>query len=337
VTEHLSPARATAIARAASARLVAMVQPDGRFLYRYALGDPSFVSSLYSEARHAAAVAFLAEVEGEGWDIPGHAAAIDRAGRTLEERLLAPFGTSGALCLPDEGLIKVSASALAILAEAALEARAPAAGRRDRIARLAAHVRSQREADDDFLAVRAPGPVARPFALRDDMASGQAVLALAVAGRVLAEAGHIEAAFRSAEAFARRDQFVGRLAHWTLYALEALIAIEPRPLLVAYAGRLAAAMVADRSRLALAESTPVACETEGLLAWARTLCGLAGREAEVARLLRRVGQNLRRQLRFYDASGVFVHSAARPEVRIDYLQHGATGFLGYARLARALR
>jgi len=60
----------------------------------------------------------------------------------------------------------------------------------------------------------------------------------------------------------------------------------------------------------------------------------AGDEGAAARLLKRVAGNLRRQLRFYDASGAFVHSHAKPEVRIDYIMHNAIGFLGYARLMR---
>ena len=103
--------------------------------------------------------------------------------------------------------------------------------------------------------------------------------------------------------------------------------------MLAYAGRLADGMIADRAVLPGPQSTPLACQTEGLLAYARVLRA-TGDDGGTARVLKRVAQNLRRQLRFYDTSGAFVHSHAKPEVRIDYMMHNAIGFLGYARQMR---
>src|SRR3954468_1169394 len=158
-----------------------MVGPDGRFLYRYALNDPTFTSNIYGPVRHVGTVWGLIEAEREGWDIPGLTDAIDRAAAYMEQHFFRPFGSTPALCVLDEGFIKLGGSALGVVAEAALLRRDGKDERRERIVRLADHVVSQREADGDFLPARIPGPIARPYPTRDDFTSGQAVMALALA------------------------------------------------------------------------------------------------------------------------------------------------------------
>src|SRR5438552_2199743 len=160
-----------------------MLGPEGRFVYRYALNDPSFTSTIYGPVRHIATIWGLVEAERAGLDVPGLADAIDRAADYMEQHLFRPFGTTKALCVLDEGFIKLGGSALGVAAEAALLRRRDGSKeRRDRIARLARHVAGQREPDGDFLPARIPGPIARPYPTRDDFTSGQAVLALALAG-----------------------------------------------------------------------------------------------------------------------------------------------------------
>jgi hypothetical protein len=328
--DAMTPSRAIAVARAATARLATLVNPDGRFLYRYLLNDPTVTSPVYSAVRHVAAVWALADAEREGWDIPDLPGAIDRAAGYMEERLFRPFGSTNALCVLDEGFIKLGGSALGVVAEAALLRRDGKDERRDRIARLARHVASQREADGDYLPARIPGPIARPYPRRDDFTPGQAVMALAIAGEATGEAGLLDLAVHSAEAFARRGYQVGRTAHWMLYALEVLDRLRPSDAWHAYARRLAAEVVT----LPLpAESMPIACMSEGLLALARMLRSRGGSEEEVANLLGKVAANLARQYRFFHPSGAFVMSAERHEVRIDTIQHNLLTFLGYARLA----
>src|SRR4029079_11080370 len=143
--------------------------------------------------------------------------AIDRAAFYMEQHLFRPFGSTSALCVLDEGFIKLGGSALGVVAEAALLRRDGKDERRERIARLARHVVSQREADGDFLPARIPGPIAKPYPTRDDFTPGQALLALAHASEATGEASWADVAVKSAEAFAARDQQVGKMAHWMLY------------------------------------------------------------------------------------------------------------------------
>jgi hypothetical protein len=306
-----------------------MVGPEGRFLYRYALNDPTFTSTIYGPVRHIATVWGLVEAERAGLDVPGLSEAIDRAGGYMEQHLFRPFGSTGALCVLDEGFIKLGGSALGVAAEAALLRRDGSKERGDRIARLARHVAGQREPDDDFLPARIPGPIARPYPTRDDFTSGQAVLALALAAEATGEESFLDLAVRSTESFAARDHQVGRMAHWMLYALEALDRLKPDDRWLAYGRRLADGLAV----LSLPdESIPVACMSEGLLAYARLLRA-RGNEDEVAAVLRPVAANLRRQLRFFHPTGAFVMSATRHEVRIDGVMHNLLSFLGYSRLA----
>ncbi len=329
--EAVTHAKAMAAARAGVARLAAMVGPDGRFLYRYALGDPSFVSTLYSEARHVGAVWALADFERESWNMPKLSGSIDRAADYMETRLFRPYGISDALCVIDEGLIKLSGGALGVLAEAALYRRDGREIHLEQLVRLARYVALQSEGDGNFLAVRVPGPIAQPSPLRGELAVGQAVMALVVAGNAAGEARWVDLAHQAAAALARRGHGVGTTAHWLLYALEALAATHDDPWIMEYATRLAEAMIADEATARARVSTPIACQTEGLLVYARMLRA-SGRDASPA--LKRVAGNLRRQLRFHDPSGAFIHSKARPEVRIDYITHNVIGFLGYARMMR---
>src|SRR5439155_3152766 len=133
------------------------------------------------------------------------------------------------------GFIKLGGSALGVAAEAALLRRDGSNERRDPIARLARHVAGQREPDGDFLPARIPGPIARPYPTRDDFTSGQAVLALALAGEATGEGSFVELAVDSADGFTARDHQVARMAHWMLYVLEALNRLMPYERLLSYA------------------------------------------------------------------------------------------------------
>jgi hypothetical protein len=325
----ISVDRALVVARAGARHLAGMVKPDGLFNYRYALNDPSFVNTIYGEVRHVGAVWAMADWMREGWDMPELAPALARAAGTMEQRLFRPYGSSGALCVWDEGLIKLSGSALGVAAEAALNRLRPSPDHFDRVSRLARHIASQREADGDFLPVRVPGPIPRAHPGRDHLTTGQAVMALALASEATGESAWLRLAADSADRLAARDYGVGALSHWMLYALEALDRVQPDDGRLAYAGKIAASIAAAASP---DEGIPLACASEGLLAHARSLRVRGDREETVSALLTESEGLLSRQLRFFHPSGAFFMSAKRQEVRIDTQMHNVIGFLGYARL-----
>ena len=140
----VTPAKAMAVARAGIARLVAMVQPDGRFIYRYFPDDPSFNNVHYGEVRHVVAVWALVDYEREGLPIEGLSEAIDRAADFMHQRLFRAYGATDTLCVIDEGFVKLGGSAMGVAAELALFERTgdPALVARARATRPVRRVRS---------------------------------------------------------------------------------------------------------------------------------------------------------------------------------------------------
>ena len=118
--QTVTPAKAMAVARTGIARLVAMVQPDGRFIYRYFPDDPSFDNVHYGEVRHVVAVWALVDYEREGLPIEGLLQAIDRAANFMHQRLFRAYGATDTLCVIDGGFVKLGGSAMGVAAELAL-------------------------------------------------------------------------------------------------------------------------------------------------------------------------------------------------------------------------
>jgi hypothetical protein len=328
MVETISPMRAMAVARSGAAHLAGLVGAEGRFLYRYMLPDPSIRDGVYSNVRHLGALWAMLEWEREaGWS-EVLAGAIEQAANYAAATIFVPFGQTDELCVLDEGVIKLGGPALGVVALHALYRRAPDAADLDRAQRLGRYVARQRRPDGDFHHILIPGPIARLHPTRADMLTGQAVLALARLGELTGDSSWTALARDSAMKLDKKDHGVQSKSHWMLYALEALHDIGPEPWLLDYARRIATGIAATRW-LPTAASTPIACATEGLCAFARMSPPGDPLRAEALKAIRR---NLRHQLRFYDRSGAFVRSLDMPEVRIDYVMHNVTGFLGFARL-----
>jgi hypothetical protein len=250
----------------------------------------------------------------------------------MAERIFRRYGNTDSLCVVDEGLIKLGGSALGIVAENAL-ADPGDDPPRARISGLAKYVVSQREPDGSFLPARVPGGLPRPHPLRDAFSTGQAIMGLAVASQATNDPAYLALAIDSLDRLAARDYLVGTAAHCMLYAIEAVERTTPSDARRAYARRLALGILqADLPD----ESIPIACASEGLLAYARMLHAQSGADEAVREVLARVEVNLRRQARFFHPSGAFVTSAAKHEVRIDTVMHNLLGFLGWARLMEAV-
>jgi hypothetical protein len=328
MVEMITPTRARAIAHSGAAHLAGLVGADGRFLYRYMLPDPSIRDGAYSNARHLGAVWSMLEWEQEAGWTGTLAAAIERAAGYATSTMVVPFGGTDELCVLDEGVIKLGGPALGVGAYTTLYRRSADPTHLDRALRLGRYIARQRRTDGDFVHIVIPGRLAREHPTRADMLTGQAVLALALLGEASGDAGWTELALDSAMKLERQNHGVASGSHWMLYALEAVHAARPRQWLIDYAGRIAMGLAATQWSAA-SQSTPIACATEGMLAFVRMSAPGAPARAEAIKAIRR---NLRHQLRFHDRGGAFVRSLDMPEVRIDYIVHNVTGFLGYARL-----
>jgi hypothetical protein len=332
----VTPAKAAAVARAATARLAAMVEPDGRFLYRYYPDNPAFVNDRYGEVRHVASVWAMIDFEREGWPIAGLSEAIDRAADFMHKRLFRPYGATDTLCVIDEGFVKLGGSAMGVAAELALYGRSGDPTLLERADRLARFVESQSLDNGEFVQVRIPGPLSAPHPMRAAEFTGQPVLALALMAETTGEGRWLDLALKQTAKLAERGHGVGSMTHWMVYALEVMVRIRRQQWLIDYAARLAAWMLSDEATRRSREATPLACQTEGLLAYARILDALGeDGEPSLDDVLKQIGRNLRRQLRFFHTDGGFFRSLDVREVRIDYIDHHVIGFLGYARLMRA--
>ena len=292
------------------------------------LPDPTIRDAVYSNARHLGALWAMLDWESEpGWT-EVLADAIERAAHFAASSIIVPFGGTGDLCVLDEGVIKLGGPALGVGAFAALYRRSADPAHLDRALRLGRYIARQRRPDGDFAHIVIPGRIAREHPTRADMLTGQAVLALALLGEASGDASWTEMAFDSATKLEGQNHGVASGSHWMLYALEALYGDRPERWLLDYAERIANGLAATQWSAA-SHSTPIACATEGLLAFARMLPSGSPVRAETLKAIRR---NLRHQLKFYDRGGAFVRSLDMPEVRIDYIMHNVIGFLGYARL-----
>ncbi len=334
--EVVTPAKAMAVARAGAARLAAMVQPDGRFIYRYFPDNPEFVNNRYGEVRHIVAVWALIDYEREGWAIPGLSEAIDRAAEFMDSRLFVPYGATDTLCVIDEGYVKLGGSAMGVVSELALLARSGDARRIERAVRMARFVESQKLDNGEFIQIRIPGPVSTRHPMRAAEFTGQPILAMALASEATGDDRYLDLALEQTRKLADRNHGIGSLTQWMVYALEAMVRIRREQWLIDYAARLAAWMLTDEATRKGGEATPLGCQTEGLLAYARMLAALGeDGDPSLDTILKAVARNLRRQLRFLHTDGGFFRSLEIREVRIDYITHHVTGFLGYARLMQA--
>ena len=330
MVDLITPQKALAVARGGGALLAELVEPDGRFLYRYMLPDPSIRDAVYSNERHIGALWAMLDWEREEGFADGLSEAINTAAGYMTSSILQPYGSTDFLCVGDEGVIKLGGPAVGTVVSVGLHRRTGDAAHLDRATRLAGYVASQRQSDGDFVHIRIPGRISRPHPTRSDMYTGQAVLGLTILSEATGDISWIDLAFDSARKLAAHDHGVAGQSHWMLYAVEALHRSRPEVWLLDYALRIATSIMSDTSFRASLESTPVACRTEGLLAFARLAAATGDDYSEALKHIRR---NLRRQLKFHDRSGAFVRSLQMPEVRIDYIVHNVIGFLGYYRIA----
>ena len=141
------------------------------------------------------------------------------------------------------------------------------------------------------------------------------MLALALMSEATGDDYWLDIAHQHTAKLAARGHGIGSLTHWMVYALEAMVRVRREPWLIDYAARLAAWMLTDEATRQSREATPLACQTEGLLAYARMLVALGeDGDPSLDAVLKQVGRNLRRQMRFFHTDGGFFRSLDIREV-----------------------
>lgn len=329
----ITPENAAAIGCEAAAALADLLQPDGRFIYRYMLREPRKVDAVYSPIRHIAAVWFMLQA-AHGFPSLGDVRdAALRAGEQIANAFVFPFASDDMLCVLDEGLIKLGGAGLAVATFCAMHDVTGDSRTLQLAERLCRFVLSQRLDNGDFIHIR-HYPLSTVHPTRSPFCNGQALLGLLALYRRSGDSRLLDAVNHSLAGLGRGNHGVSINSHWMLHALAAHFEVQPTAATLGYAARIAAGIVDNADYRKSGSLTAIACRTEGLLAYSRLL-KLHGRSSIAPGLdvcLRQVRLNLNQLLKFRSTGGVFVESLHKPEVRIDYIQHAGQAFLGYALL-----
>jgi hypothetical protein len=323
---------AVRVARAGAKRLAQLVEPNGRFVYHY-LPGADHRSTRYNALRHCGAIWSMFEIVR----LTGRNNQVVKSAVQACQFLLREFvrrGPQDQLCLVEQSSVKLGGNGLALLALTSLHEASGNAAILDPARSLGRYILAQRMDDGDFLHKRrySDGAV-HPF--RSNYYTGQALFGLLSLHRATREVVWADAAFESIKHLSARNYGVAARHHWMLYALELANQIRPSAENYEHARLICEAIASDHSYRERG-STPIACMSEGLLAFLR-LCRDApgGVDAEVTRpYLDILCNNLELQLRDYRSDGSFVGGEGRPDVRIDYIQHNISAFAGYATLDR---
>jgi len=322
-------ASAREIARQGALHLSSLVKPSGRFVYAYD-AVTNWPAEGYNVLRHAGAVWSLFHVSRLCATPPSVSTLAERALEHLVERYVRPFGSSGLLCVTAKDKVKLGGGALAILA--LLEAPAgPLQAERLATAQALGHYLLSQEAEGDFVHKRSYATGA-PSDFRSAYYTGEALFALARLHDCDPAGPWLGRALALAERLARRDYGLREQSHWMLYALDALHRHRDFAWIAHYAARIAGDIEARPDYRAWDRATPIACRSEGLLAFLRLAGRHQGEPLAIApsRVLQTIAENLALQARYRTVLGGFIRGAGSQEVRIDYIQHNISAFADFA-------
>jgi hypothetical protein len=319
------------IAKQGALALSKLVKPDGEFIYRYRLCRRPREDNHYNVLRHCGSAWAMLEVARALGPLPEVAEAAGRAVHFMIKKFLAPFGEKRALCVVDSGRIKLGGAGLAILALAGMHRETGNKTFLDIARRLGRYIRAEQGPNGDFIHSRIyPSGEIRSF--RSDYYTGEALFGLLVLHEHAGDPEDLEAVVKCEATLMRSDYGVKEQSHWMLYALEQLCRQRPSTEYAEHARKIVEDILCfpgyrDRDR-----STPIACRSEGLMAYARLLqqSGIAGLSPSEAASLREVGCNLHLQSRYMTAAGEFLRGGEKDEIRIDYIQHNISSFLAFA-------
>ncbi|MEM1152848.1 MAG: hypothetical protein AAGI44_01820 [Pseudomonadota bacterium] len=172
-------------------------------------------------------------------------------------------------------------------------------------------------------------------AFRSEYYTGEALLALLSMYAVSGEQMWLDETLSVERALAGIDYGVAEQSHWMLYALELLQLHAETELAYEHAAKIARNILSNGLYLSWGRSTPIACRSEGLMAFVRMK---HPENIEAVRLrdacLAQVESNLCKQLECRRSDGSFVRGGQdqrHNEVRIDYIQHNISAFLHFHR------
>jgi hypothetical protein len=272
---------------------------------------------------------------GRHMNLPQVSLAAERAIQHMIQSFLFPYGDTGMLCVVDSGKIKLGGNGLALLALAEL-LEAKWDQELARVAeRLGRYIVSEKLEDGDFVHSRIY-ETNRVRDFRSDYYTGEALFGLLRLHEVTGKKEWLDCALSSETELFQRNYGVFSQSHWMLYALEKLHHHSGAELCLEHARQIAEHILMFPDYRKDNRSTPIACRSEGLLAYVRMVERSKGRKIspDAETCLREVRRNLSLQLQFKTPMGAFIRGGGSDEIRIDYIQHNISSFLAYHRLSQ---
>ena len=325
------------VANAGAARLAELTGKNGRFLYRYKPGE-SEESSGYNLLRHCGTIWAMTEVSNRLGPLRPVIKAATRAMDRLIERNIMPYRSAPARCLMGRDNVKLGGGGLAILALVELAEARHVDHYIELASGLGEYILLQRKADGDFVHKRNYW-TDEPKSFVSEYYTGEALFGLLRLYHATGERRWYEEAKISELRLAERDYGVVQQSHWMLYALEQFHRIDPQPVYLEHARRIVDDILRSPAYRETYRSTPIACRSEGLLAYVR-LCQQLPKSAtiatEIEACLAVVRENLQLQLGYRLPDGGFIRGGGSNEVRIDYIQHNISSFLAYGMMPNSL-
>ncbi|MFM9842673.1 MAG: hypothetical protein ACKVOI_06865 [Dongiaceae bacterium] len=320
--------------------LARLVDRRGKFLYRYDADNPG-PSTGYNILRHCGTIWAMTEIANRAGPLPKVAEAAQRATEWLIGRHIRPYGTTGTRCVVAGDAVKLGGNGLAILALLEVAALSGNQAYVELAGDLAGYIVLQRQPDGNFAHKRRfSTDEIQPF--HSDYYTGEALFGLLRLTNVTGEQRWLDVTQASEDQLAAQDYGVTQQSHWMLYALEQLHKLRPQSVSRTHARTIAENILDKPEYRNHRRSTPIACRTEGLLAFVRLCEGLSsdidGRplfDRVAARARIAIHENLELQTAYRRSNGSFVHGLGNSEVRIDYIQHNISSFLGYSLLPGA--
>jgi hypothetical protein len=313
--------------------LAGLVREDGSFLYRYDAqsGEPK---GGYNILRHAGAIWALLDTFRDSRDDRLLTGA-RRATHYLLANSLRFYRSYNNVCICEDNTIKLGGNALAALALLSVFE-----VKRERLLltlaeQLCQFMLDQRREHGELVHKRyfKSGKVS---AFRSMYYTGEALLAILTLHEQTGERRWLDAAIEIEEPLAAEGYGVKEQSHWMLYALDLLDRFAPSPVYYRHAAAIATDILDNPEYLSWNRSTPIACRSEGLLAFLRQQPSGDSEDTSLRALcLEQVERNLNIQMSFRLDDDAFIRGGndnRHHEVRIDYIQHNISSLLHRSRL-----
>lgn len=324
------------VALTGASYLASLVDRQGRFKYRF---DPEkgLDSRGYNVLRHCGTIWAMMDAFEEAQQETEILDASQRAAIYLLNNFLVFDGDLRSPCIMEKNAIKLGGNALAIVALLSVNKFIEDEFLKAYIVRLGDYMLSQQKPDGDFIHKKF-FKSQKISQFRSMYYTGEALLALLMLYEATGEERFLDSVVTCENKLYKQDYGVAEQSHWMLYSLEALSKFNTTASYYEHAEKIARHILDFPEYRSWGRSTPIACRSEGLLAFLRTKRP-ENRHVDTDlhdRSLETVKENLKLQLEFRRSDGCFIRGGndrRHTEVRIDYIQHNISSFLHYSRHA----